>query len=83
MDVGLGYSKKSEMDAFNKAMKMLEKLGITVKEASLDKYYSSRKVLRLFGKRTAVYVIPKRNLSKLGFEWQESSSVLLRIPFSF
>lgn len=69
MYVGFGYSKKSEMEAFTKAMTMVERLGIKIDSISLDKYYSSRKVLKLFDKDVAVYVIPKKNISKLGFEW--------------
>jgi len=83
MYVGFGYSKKSEMDAFNKATKMIERLGIAVDEASLDKYYSSRKVLKLFGKRTVVYVIPKRNISKLGFEWARVVKRIVENPVLF
>ena len=83
MYVGFGYSKKSEMDAFNKAMKMLDGLGIAADEVSLDRYYSSRKVLKLFGKRTAVYVIPKRNISKLGFEWYRVVKRIVEDPVLF
>ena len=64
MYVGFGYSDRSEKDAFEKAMKMLKEMGVKVKSISLDRYYSSRKTLRLFGKETAVYVIPKRNLAQ-------------------
>jgi transposase len=83
MYVGLGYSRRSEMDAFLKAMRMLEGLGVAVDEVSLDRYYSSRRVLRLFGKRTAVYVIPKRNISKLGFEWARVVKCILEDPVLF
>ncbi len=69
MYVGLGYSHKSEMKAFNQAMKMLKKLGIPIDSISLDRYYSSRKVLRMFDERTAVYVIPKKNIAHFGKEW--------------
>lgn len=68
MYVGYGYSSKSEMEAFHRAMGVVERLGIRVDSITLDKYYSSRKVLRQFGKETAVYVMPKENLSKLGLE---------------
>ena len=83
MYAGFGYSKKSEMEAFEKAMKMLERLGIAMDEVSLDKYYSSRKVLKLFGKRTAVYVIPKKNVSKLGFEWYRVVKRIVEDPVLF
>ena len=77
--VAFGYSKRSEMEAFHKAVKLLEKFRIKVDSISLDKYYSSRRVLKLFGRETAVYVIPKKNISKLGMEW---SKVVRRIACS-
>jgi transposase len=83
MYVGFGYSKKSEMEAFRKAMRMLEKFGIAIDAISLDKYYSSRKVLKLFGKRTAVYAIPKKNISKLGFEWARVVKRMVEDPVLF
>ncbi|PKL46917.1 MAG: ISNCY family transposase [Nitrospira bacterium HGW-Nitrospira-1] len=74
--VALGYSSKSEMDAFNKAMKMLGALGIRIDSISLDRYYSSRKVLQIFDRETSVYVIPKKNLSNVGCYW---AKILKRI----
>lgn len=69
MYVGFGYSRKSEMEAFNRAMQMVEKHGIAVDSVALDKYYSTRKVLRMFDTEVAVYVIPRKNIAKLGLEW--------------
>ena len=69
MYVGFGYSNRSEKDAFEKAMRMLKSMGVKINSISLDKYYSSRKILKLFGKETAVYVIPKQNLARIGSEW--------------
>jgi len=83
MYVGFGYSKKSEMEAFNKAMQMLEKFGIVIDSISLDKYYSSRKVLKLFDKRVVVYVIPKKNIAKLGFEWIRIIRRIMKSPKEF
>ncbi|CAD7770832.1 hypothetical protein AIOGIFDO_00908 [Candidatus Methanoperedenaceae archaeon GB37] len=59
MHVGLGYSNRSEKDAFNKAIKMLKEIGVKTNSISLDKYYSTKKTLKLSGKETAVYVISK------------------------
>lgn len=64
--VACGYSTRSEMDAFQKAMKMLTEFGIPVDSMSLDKYYSSRKVIRIFDKETMLYLIPKKNLAMVG-----------------
>jgi transposase len=83
MYVGYGYSKKSEMEAFNRAMGMLEKLGVKVDSISLDRYYSSRKVLKMFDKNVAVYVIPKKNIAKLGFEWFRVIRRIMENPRGF
>jgi len=83
MYVGVGYSKTSEMDAFRKAMKMLKGFEIRTDEISLDKYYSSRKVLKLFGRKTTVYVIPKKNISRIGFEWVKIFRKIAENPFLF
>ena len=47
MHVGLGYSNRSEKDAFNKAIKMLQNIGVKTNSISLDKYYSTKKTLKL------------------------------------
>ena len=44
-------------DTFEKAMKMLKEMGIKINSISLDKYYSSRKTLRMFDAETAVYFL--------------------------
>jgi len=69
MYVGLGYSAISEMQAFRQAKKMVEMLGITITKIRLDKYYSSRKILKLFGPDVDVVVIPKKNIAKIGVYW--------------
>lgn len=83
MYVGFGYSTESEMEAFNKAMHMVKKLGVRVDTISLDKYYSTRKVLKLFDKETAVYIIPKKNISRLGFEWTRIIKRIAEDPILF
>jgi transposase len=83
MYVGLGYSAKSEKDAFEKAMKMLKSMGVKVNSISLDKYYSSRKTLKLFDRETAVYVIPKKNLARIGFEWLRVIEKIAEAPYRF
>jgi transposase len=81
--VGIGYSTKSEMDAFHKAMKMVKDCGIQIDQICLDKYYSSRKVLKLFGKRTSVYVLPKKNISKIGLKWAKIFRKILEDPVQY
>ena len=81
--VAFGYSNRSEMGAFSKAMKMLETMGVSVDSMSLDKYFSSRKVLRLFGKKTALFLIPKRNIVNFGVEWTRILKQMVSDPYLF
>jgi transposase len=83
MYVGYGHSTKSEMDAFKKAITIVKKLGIAIDQLSLDKYYSSRKVLNLFNRNTAVYVLPKKNISKIGLQWSKISRKILEDPVKY
>lgn len=71
------------MEAFNKAMHIAVRLGIGIDSISLDKYYSSRKVLKMFGKEVAVYVIPKKNIAKLGYEWVRIIRRIMDNPLEF
>ena len=71
MHVGLGYSNRSEKDAFNKAIKMLKDIGVKTNSISPDKYYITKKTLKLFDKETAVYLSFQRKISpeyRIGFD---------------
>ena len=81
--VAVGCSNISEMEAFHKAMTMLAELGISVDSMALDKYYSSRKVIKLFGKETALYLIPKKNIARVGLEWSRILKRILEDPYLF
>lgn len=81
--VAFGYSNKSEMEAFHKAMKMLTKFGIKIDTLSLDKYFSSRKVLKLFGKETTLFLIPKKNIANIGLEWTRIIKRMIEDPYLF
>lgn len=81
--VAFGYSNQSEMDAFNKAMKMLTSLGVMIDSFSLDKYFSSKKVLRLFGMQTSLYLIPKKNIVTIGAEWARIIKEMMEDPYLF
>ena len=81
--VAVGYSNISEMEAFHKAMTMLRELGISVDSLSLDKYYSSRAVIKLFGEETALYLIPKKNIARVGLEWSRVLRRVLEDPYLF
>ena len=81
--VAVGYSNFSEMEAFHKAMSMLAELGISVDSMALDKYYSSRKVIKLFGEETALYLIPKKNIARVGLEWSRILRRAIEDPYLF
>ena len=79
--VAFGYSKRSESEAFRKAMKMLK--GFEIDSIALDRYYSSRSVLRIFGAKTSVYVIPKKNICNFGAEWMRVLKKIIKAPAEF
>jgi len=81
--VAVGYSNISEMEAFHKAMTMLKELGIPVDSMALDKYYSSQTVIKLFGEETALYLIPKKNIARVGLEWSRVLRRVLEDPYLF
>ena len=81
MYVAFGHSNRSEKEAFDKAMRMLE--GVKINSISLDSYYSVRKVLKLFGEETAVYVILKKNLTNFGPEWTKVIKRMMINPIAF
>jgi len=55
MYVAYGSSFISEMDAFNKAISFVKEIGLSVDSIRLDRYYSSRKVINLFGKSVSLF----------------------------
>ena len=83
MYVGIGFSKVSEMDAYRKAIKLMEKLGIKIDSITLDKYYSSRKIVEMFGKNVSMFVIPKKNISNIGVRWSKIFREIAKDPVAF
>jgi transposase len=81
--IGVGYSPVSEMGAFQKAVEMVDELGIPLHTVRLDKYYSSRKVLDLFGNDTTVYVMLKKNLSRIGLQWLNVIRKIMESPYLY
>lgn len=57
--------------------------GVKINSIVLDKYYSSRKTLKLFGEKTTVYVIPKKNLTNFGSEWIKVIKRIIGDPVAF
>lgn len=72
MYVCYGSSLKSEKQAFNKAIQMLENIDVKLKTIRLDRYYSCPVYVNLF-KGTFVYIIPKKNAELgNGLKWNDT-----------
>ena len=71
------------MDAYHKAITLMKKNQIEIDTISLDKYYSSRKIIELFGKNVSVFVIPKKNISEIGIRWSVIFRRIAENPIAF
>lgn len=72
MYVAYGISFRSEKQAFNNAMKMLNQNEINLKTVRLDRYYSNNSDVNKFGE-TKVYIIPKKNATLRGSQkWKKT-----------
>lgn len=79
---GYGYSSRSEKEAYERAIAMTREMGIPISSIRLDKYYSSRKVLKdLIG--TSVYILPKKNIKRVGMQWNNVLREALGDPIAF
>jgi transposase len=83
MYVGIGFSTVSEMDGYRKAIALMKANGIVISSISLDKYYSSRKVIEQFGKSVSIFVIPKKNIANFGARWVEIFKRIADDPVAF
>jgi transposase len=81
--VGIGFSKVSEMDAYKKAIALMKKINVEIDSISLDKYYSSRKVIEAFGRRVSIFVLPKENIPKIGIRWASIFRRIAEDPVGF
>jgi len=83
MYVGIGFSRVSEMDAYRKAIELMKRNGVEIDKISLDKYYSSRKVIEMFDRNVSIFVIPKKNISRVGMKWSNIFKKIAQDPISF
>jgi transposase len=81
MYAAFGHSSRSESEAFRKALRMLK--GVEIDSIAMDRYYSSRSVLRIFGAKTSVYVTPKKNTCNFGVEWMRVLKNIIKAPAEF
>lgn len=72
MYVVYGTSFKSEKQAYDRAMKMLDEVGLTLKSVRLDRYYSFPSYVDRFGK-AKVYIMPRKNATLNGsWKWKRT-----------
>lgn len=72
MYVCYGSSLKSEKEAFDKAIHMLENIDVKIKSIRLDRYYSCPVYVNIF-EDSKVYIIPKKNVELAnGFKWHDT-----------
>jgi len=72
MYVCYGSSLKSEKEAFDKAIQMLQDIDVKIKSIRLDRYYSCPIYVNLF-KGSKVYIIPKKNVELgNGLKWNDT-----------
>ena len=82
MYVGCGMSRLSEWDAFSKAVAMLKRIGAAIKSIRLDKYFSTRKVIRMFDRSVSLFLIPKKNIARIG-AWADILTRMMASPVDF
>jgi len=72
MYVCYGSSLKSEREAFDKAIQMLQNIDVEINSIRLDRYYSCPVYVNLF-KGSKVYIIPRKNVGlKNGLKWNDT-----------
>lgn len=83
MYVAFGMSLKSEKEAFDRAMEMIEKIDIKIDSIRLDKYYSFTSYVDKFGE-AKVYVIPRKNATVRGsWKWKDTMEDFVNNTFSY
>lgn len=72
MYIAYGSSMKSEKEAFDRAMEMQGRTGISLASVRLDKYYSFPSYVDRFGS-AKVYVLPRKNATLNGsWKWKRT-----------
>jgi transposase len=57
--------------------------GIEINQIAFDRYYSYRSVLEIFGEKSSVYAIPKKNICNFGVEWRRVLRKIVEAPAEF
>ena len=84
MYVGYGASLKSERAAFEAALVIMRECDVKAKSVRLDQYYAGQSTAAIFGKDTALYLIPKSNATIRGsYVWKDMLVDLMSYPLFF
>ncbi len=77
MYICFGSSLKSEKEAFDKAIQMLQNIDVKINSIRLDRYYSCPVYVNQF-KESKVYIIPKKKINlQHGAKWTETMGEFL------
>ena len=83
MYLAFGSSMRSEKEAFDRAMRMLSTLDVTLDSARLDRYYSTPGYVDSLG-GARVFVIPKSNATMNGsWKWKETMKEFVTNPIQY
>lgn len=83
MYLAYGMSFKSEKQAFERAMKMLQEIDVEMESVRLDRYYSFPSYVDRFGK-AKVYVIPRKNATLRGSrKWKDTMKGFVRNTLTY
>lgn len=83
-----GIGVKSEKEAYNKAIEMLEEVKerceIKIRSERLDKYYSYQSTLKTTDKDTILYILPRKDTRINGSSrWRNIFRRLMKDPFTY
>ena len=53
-----------------------------MKSVRLDRYFSTRKVIKMFGREVSLFLIPKKNIARIG-AWADILTRMMASPVDF
>ena len=61
---------------------MPKRIGAAIRSIRLDKYFSNRKVIRMFDRSVSLFLIPKKNVNRIGV-WADILTRMAASPAVF
>ena len=65
-----------------KQFRCLRRVGVAVRSIRLDKYFSTRRVIRMFDRSVSLFLIPKKNIARIG-AWADILTRMVASPVDF